>query len=200
LPEGHSGEHRTALKLDEDREAARVARDAAWTPLRQDATPAKAEGLSSPDWAWVLHDIGLNCQPDLTGDCLPGHRDDAERLVARRNQEADTPAKAEGLRTLADLRGFLVEHLPDGQGVILHLFDDAVRSHAMAMRTPAKAEGLDATDALEAAWGIIANAGGGDWTKEAPEWQEAAARWRDTVMPALAARLRADTATEGEDR
>ena len=32
---------------------------------------------------------------------------------------------------------------------------------------------------LEAAWGVIANAGGGDWEKETKEWQEAAARWRD---------------------
>jgi hypothetical protein len=32
---------------------------------------------------------------------------------------------------------------------------------------------------LEMAWGIIANAGGGDWSKETPEWQEAAAKWRD---------------------
>ncbi len=32
---------------------------------------------------------------------------------------------------------------------------------------------------LEAAWGIIANAGGSDWTRESEEWREAAARWRD---------------------
>ena len=32
---------------------------------------------------------------------------------------------------------------------------------------------------LEAAWGIIANAGGGNWENETLEWQEAAARWRD---------------------
>jgi hypothetical protein len=35
------------------------------------------------------------------------------------------------------------------------------------------------TDLPEVAWIIIANAGGGDWTKETPEWQEAAIRWRD---------------------
>lgn len=34
-------------------------------------------------------------------------------------------------------------------------------------------------DLAEAAWGIIANAGGGDWARESPDWQEAAARWRD---------------------
>lgn len=32
---------------------------------------------------------------------------------------------------------------------------------------------------LELAWGIIANAGGGDWFKESQEWQDAAAKWRD---------------------
>lgn len=32
---------------------------------------------------------------------------------------------------------------------------------------------------LETAWGIIANAFGGDWSKAGPEWREAATRWRD---------------------
>ena len=29
------------------------------------------------------------------------------------------------------------------------------------------------------AWGLISNAGEGDWTKESRDWQEAAFRWRD---------------------
>ena len=36
---------------------------------------------------------------------------------------------------------------------------------------------------LEEAWGIIANAGGGDWKKEAPEWHAAAIRWRGRTTP-----------------
>lgn len=40
-------------------------------------------------------------------------------------------------------------------------------------------------DLTEAAWGIIANAGGGDWTKETPEWQKAATRWRDAYHETL---------------
>ena len=49
-------------------------------------------------------------------------------------------------------------------------------------------------DELESAWGIIANAGGGDWTKETPEWQEAAAKWRDRYHALLMpnAKLRRD--------
>lgn len=34
-------------------------------------------------------------------------------------------------------------------------------------------------DRLEYAWTIIANAGGGDWTKETKDWRHAAAKWRD---------------------
>jgi len=45
---------------------------------------------------------------------------------------------------------------------------------------------------LEEAWGIIANAGGGDWKKEAPEWHAAAIRWRE----AYHARLRRDPADQ----
>ncbi len=33
---------------------------------------------------------------------------------------------------------------------------------------------------MEMAWGVIANAGRGDWTLEHIEWREAAERWRDT--------------------
>ena len=34
-------------------------------------------------------------------------------------------------------------------------------------------------DLLQIAWGIIANASGGDWDKETLEWKAAAERWRD---------------------
>ena len=37
----------------------------------------------------------------------------------------------------------------------------------------------DQDDLLEAAWGIIANANGGDWNKASPEWRDAAEKWRD---------------------
>jgi hypothetical protein len=34
-------------------------------------------------------------------------------------------------------------------------------------------------DAMEVAWGVIATASHGDWSKESPEWREVAERWRD---------------------
>ena len=43
----------------------------------------------------------------------------------------------------------------------------------------------DLVDLIDAAWGIIANAGNGDWLTEHPEWQEAAAKWRDQFISAF---------------
>jgi hypothetical protein len=52
---------------------------------------------------------------------------------------------------------------------------------------PAPVEGWTAhpDDLIESAWGLIANAGGGDWTNESEEWREAAERWRDRYHAAL---------------
>ena len=43
---------------------------------------------------------------------------------------------------------------------------------------------------VEFAWGLISNAGEGDWTREAPEWSEAAFRWRDAYHRFLEHTLR----------
>lgn len=41
----------------------------------------------------------------------------------------------------------------------------------------------ECVDALDTAWTIIANAGGGEWERnEAPEWVVAAKRWRDEMF------------------
>jgi len=40
-------------------------------------------------------------------------------------------------------------------------------------------------DSEEMAWGIIANAYGGDWTLANKEWREATIRWRDKYFAAL---------------
>ncbi len=40
-------------------------------------------------------------------------------------------------------------------------------------------------DAAEMLWIVLANVSEGDWTKQTPEWQEAAARWRDNYFAAL---------------
>jgi len=42
-----------------------------------------------------------------------------------------------------------------------------------------------ADELLEAAWGIIANAGGWDWKTQSKEWQIAAAGWRDQYHKGL---------------
>ena len=53
-----------------------------------------------------------------------------------------------------------------------------VTAAAMASVKATKAELLDH---LEAAWGMISNASGGDWDRpdQVPGWKDAAERWRD---------------------
>ena len=41
---------------------------------------------------------------------------------------------------------------------------------------------IAAMDAAEMLWTVVANASNGDWSKQSPEWQEAAARWRDAYI------------------
>jgi len=43
-------------------------------------------------------------------------------------------------------------------------------------------------DLLVTAWGVIANAGGGDWDTQTLEWKGAAERWRDRYFAVLPAR------------
>ena len=40
-------------------------------------------------------------------------------------------------------------------------------------------------DAAEMLWVVLANVSGGDWKQQTPEWQEAAAKWRDYYFAAL---------------
>lgn len=41
------------------------------------------------------------------------------------------------------------------------------------------------SDAAEMLWTVLANVSGGDWEKQSPEWQGAAARWRDNYFTTL---------------
>lgn len=40
-------------------------------------------------------------------------------------------------------------------------------------------------DLAEMAWGVIANASGGNWHLERADWQEAAAKWRERYHAAI---------------
>ena len=54
-------------------------------------------------------------------------------------------------------------------------------------------------DAVEWAWTILANVSGGDWTKQAPEWQEAVANWRDKEYGHVSSALARHSAPEAEN-
>ena len=78
---------------------------------------------------------------------------------------------------------------------------DATRRLAEAYAAHAKAEGelRELLDTIEQAWGVIANAYGGDWALATEKWQASAARFRDEYHALLGKyneRLRAAIARE----
>lgn len=63
------------------------------------------------------------------------------------------------------------------------LFREVILAYAAGMR---KATDMDAgADMLELAWGIIANAHGGNWDAASIEWRGAAEKWRDRYLRGL---------------
>jgi hypothetical protein len=48
-------------------------------------------------------------------------------------------------------------------------------------------------EGIEEAWGVIANAGNGDWRHETQSWRTAAARWRDMWVGKAAAKTQPPT-------
>lgn len=69
----------------------------------------------------------------------------------------------------------------DSIGMIpIHTESQARRVALRAAEKIAKLESL-----LETAWGVVANASMGDWSKESPHWVEAAGKWRDDYFAEL---------------
>lgn len=93
-------------------------------------------------------------------------RDDAVRDMFSRAESAE--------RALAEAR----EDAMQTEARLVAISDE--RGTLRAELAEARAQNAALDDIIFDAWGIIANAGRGNWTLEHPEWQEAAARWRDT--------------------
>ena len=57
-------------------------------------------------------------------------------------------------------------------------------------------------DDMETAWGIIANAYGGDWDASSPTsgWKQAATRWRDEAWHRIASDVYKNRATQSGDK
>lgn len=83
--------------------------------------------------------------------------------------------------------GFSVDHpvIPDElRADVARLLDRATIADAYIDALKERLDTLEAEnkalrDCIETAWGIIANAGGGNWNTQTPEWREAAESWRD---------------------
>ncbi len=69
--------------------------------------------------------------------------------------------------------------IPSVEGLKEREMDEQLPQERTKIADPVTTENARLKEAVEIAWGIIANAGGSDWTRETEEWQKAAARWRD---------------------
>jgi len=89
--------------------------------------------------------------------------------LAHARRQAD-PVHEVNARHIASLQAKLHEHR--------EAYDGLRKLLAYIYKTK-DAEIATLMDGMEEAWGIIANAGGGNWETQTKEWQEAAANWRD---------------------
>jgi hypothetical protein len=62
---------------------------------------------------------------------------------------------------------------------------DLLREAAAALVLRPSEDWQRLADAAEMLWTVLANVSGGNWSQQSPEWQEAAARWRDNYFAAL---------------
>jgi len=69
------------------------------------------------------------------------------------------------------------EQLSSDDACIAHL-----KSQLADARLCAEVVRVQGADAIEYAWGIIANAFGGNWEQATPEWRQAAEVWRDRYI------------------
>lgn len=90
---------------------------------------------------------------------------------------ADGPMRRGAAATFFALTGQEADFIFSGWGATL---DEAERA-VLENREPR----WPSRSMLEAAWGIIANAWGGNWALASDEWREAAARWRDEYHDVL---------------
>jgi hypothetical protein len=79
-------------------------------------------------------------------------------------------------------------------------FDDAKVKVLQCLTQAQEGREGEWKDCAEYGWTIIANASGGDWTKEAKDWQEAAARFRDQYHACLAARPIPSPGADGDTK
>lgn len=95
---------------------------------------------------------------------------------------ADLPMRKAVRAAFLEIVGVEPDVLSSGWGASPSLRMRAVEE---AFGAPAEAWTAHPDDLIESAWGLIANAGGGDWTKESDEWSAAAERWRERYHAAL---------------
>lgn len=121
-------------------------------------------------------------------------------LLAKENARLQSAAEERG-REVERLRGELVEARALAERSVRRLVEATAPGSigAFAARDTAVARLAKAHVALDLAWGLVANAGGGNWDRESLEWKEAAERWRDEFWGEITADVAKRAAAQPEE-
>ena len=106
-----------------------------------------------------------------------------ERL---REQTAQTQQTARQIHEKVAAELLRAGTLPEGHNIYGHPIEQSVATCLSVVR--GEVERLQ--DDIETAWGIIANAYGGDWEQASAEWRAAAERWRDKAWHRIASSVK----------
>jgi hypothetical protein len=71
--------------------------------------------------------------------------------------------------------------------------DEKLRQALQSQAEEYEREKREIADTAEMLWVVLANVSEGNWEKQTPEWQEAAARWRDNYFKTTAQNHGVDT-------
>lgn len=124
---------------------------------------------AEPGWSWFEV---LRHEPWFP-NWLEGMPGSQPPTLYRRTDTEDHPANCSGEHTTDTYQDCILT--PDGR--------TAARVSADRIE---QLETDRLMDAMDTAWGILANVSGGNWGIQTPEWEQAAERWRDEMWhPAL---------------
>jgi hypothetical protein len=111
-----------------------------------------------------------------------------QAVVSAQDQEPDVLTPEEMIRPLLEgMYAARTEYRQECCERIIALYGTERTMHAAWRKRAEEAEAREdaMADAAEMLWVVLANVSGGDWTKQPSDWQEYAARWRDSYYAAL---------------
>jgi hypothetical protein len=98
--------------------------------------------------------------------------------IVDRNKQVKFRAHVAGMIEVTAEEGQII---PPYEGPPLPYTEDELKDRYFELAHKKLQESMD--QCIDIAWGVIANAYGGNWDEASEDWRNAAERWRDTYLP-----------------